>query len=114
MLGVLIEGLILIAILSVLTGEDFVGNDFWVYVKAGLLALCTGIVGFTLLVALATLLPAIAALILAPAIAAAGLGFAISYFYDIELKRAMIGAVTYFVLSIIVRLILNNVFSSIS
>ena len=112
MLGLLIEGLILIAILSVLTGKDFVGNDFWVYVKAGLLALCTAIAGVVLLVVLAMALPAIAALTLVPALAAVGLGFAISYFYDVELKRAMIAAVVYFVLSIIVRLILNGVFSS--
>ena len=69
---------------------------------------------FDLVVALAMVLPAIAALTLAPAIAAVGLGFAISYFYDVEIKRAMIGAATYFVLSIIVRLILNNAFSSIA
>lgn len=112
MLGLLIEGLILIAILSVLTGEDFVGNDVWVYIKAGFLAFCTAILGMVLLVAFATVLPAWAAIVLAPAIAAVGLGFAISYFYDVEIKRAMIGAVTYFVISIIVRLILNNVFSS--
>ena len=76
MLGLFIEGLILIAILTVLTGEDFVGHGFfWVYIKAGFLALCTSIVALVLGVGISLVLPGIAALILGLALAATGLGF---------------------------------------
>ncbi len=106
MLGLFIEGLILIAILTVLTGKDFVGHGFfWVYIKAGFLALCTSIVALVLGVGISLVLPGIAALILGLALAATGLGFVIAHVYDIELKRAMIGAATYFGLSVVVRLI---------
>ena len=78
MIGILIQGIVLIAILSVLTGEDFVGNDFWVYVKAGLLTVCTSIATTLLTLGLAAILPPLAAAIIALAIAAAGLGLAIA------------------------------------
>ncbi len=110
MIAIFIEGVILLAVLTVLSGKDVVGNDFWIYIKAGLLAFCTWLVSLVIAGGLATVLPPILALVVALAIAAVGLGFAISFLFQIELKRAMLCAGAYFIFTMVARLLMSLVF----
>ena len=108
-LSLVLEGLILIAILSVLTGEDYVSDDDGGYGLAGVIAVGTGLLSWQLTLALETYLPHWLAQSMALAVAGTLLTFAIRYFFGLILVRAAIGAVVYFVLSLVVRLLLMNV-----
>ena len=104
MLGIIIQGGILIAVLAPLTGEDFTDFDVWDYLKAGGLSFGTSLLGGVLAVGLATFLPSVLAAVFAMALAAVALGFAIAWLYDLTVPRAMLASGIFFLVGILINL----------
>jgi hypothetical protein len=92
--GIVIDGIILIAVLSVVTGEDL-GSDLGGLLKAGLLALGASLVGALVAGGLSVVVPYLVAQLAGLTVAATGLGLLIMLVYSIETKRALLGVAGY-------------------
>ena len=105
-IAILLQGLLLFAILSVITGE-YLGSDLWTIFKAGLLALATHLVAFMCAVPFAFVLPGPLAMIFGFAIASVGLGYLISIQYGTKLKPTVIGMGVYFAVQVVLSFLMG-------
>jgi len=110
-LSFLIQAVVLVSIIGWLDG--FSDADLSDYIKAGVIALVTGLIGFAAAVGLAAAIPAAGdwiPAIVGLAVSSLSLGVAIAVFYGIEMQRAMMGAGIFLVVNAIVSLALGVIF----
>ena len=111
MLGLLLQGVVLIGIIAWLSDDDFSSYEFSDYLKAGLLAAGTSALSFALTLGLVGLLPVMHAAVTAICLSAIALGFAIAFFYGVEVPKALMGSGVYFLVGLIINFGLSGFYA---
>ena len=103
-ISIVIEGVILIAMLTVLTDDEF-ESDFNAYFKAGALVLGGAIVAVVVSAVLSVALPGFLAGLIGIGVAAGVLGFLISLLYGLSLQRSLLVVAGYAAVKVVLNLI---------